>query len=84
MKRILFLESKDGVFDALRNCSDSADISAFSTMRKSVFYLCVTGICKNLCIISKCKEGMQNNERNSQKPMGMQYYPSKYFGMLLK
>lgn len=74
MKRILFLESKDGVFDALRNCSDSADISAF----------CVTGICKNLCIISKCKEGMQNNERNSQKPMGMQYYPSKYFGMLLK
>lgn len=37
-KRNLFLESEelvDGVFDASRICSDSADISAFATMRNS-------------------------------------------------
>lgn len=77
MKRILFLIS-EGVFDAFGNCSDSAYITAFSTIRKSVLYLCVTGNCQNLCIISKCKDGIQSNKRNSQ------YFPSKYFGILLK
>lgn len=77
MKRILFLIS-EGVFDAFGNCSDSAYITAFSTIRKSVLYLCVTGNCQDLCIISKCKDGIQSNERNSQ------FFPSKYFGILLK
>lgn len=36
MKQILFLDSSEGVFDAFRDCSDNADITAFSTMRKSV------------------------------------------------
>lgn len=72
MKQILFLIS-GGVFDAFRECSDNAGTAVFSTMRKSVLYLCVTGNCHNLCIISKCKDGIQSNERNS-----------KYFGILLK
>lgn len=76
MKRILFSESKDGVFDALQNCSDSAHISAFATIRKSVLYLCVTGNCKNICIISKCKDEMQSNEGKNKKPSGMQCSPS--------
>lgn len=60
------MKSHGGVFDAFRNCSDSADITAFSTVRKSVLYLCVTGNCHNLCIISKCKDGIQSNERNKE------------------
>nr|XP_034305358.1 uncharacterized protein LOC105349212 isoform X1 [Crassostrea gigas] len=65
------MKSHEGVFDAFGNCSDSAYITAFSTIRKSVLYLCVTGNCQNLCIISKCKDGIQSNERNSQ------YFPKE-------
>ncbi|XP_052678214.1 uncharacterized protein LOC128159192 [Crassostrea angulata] len=57
------MKSHEGVFDAFRDCSDNADIAAFFTMRKSVLYFCVTGNCKNLCIISKGKVRIQSSQK---------------------